>query len=173
MHNHNVPTSLLLQLLPQASLLIASSESGRDVIDDQIIKDTSLKLGYPDNLSFPDILYDVRSRLFVGLTFHSTDWGSASAVFAGADGRVVEFKSESVQDGLPTPRLDIQWALSEALAFEGAQIADVLFYFQDDPVVKTTKLAAIELRYIDEILASHKLTFPSEFAFDSDEVNWI
>lgn len=163
------PKSLLMTLTRPASLQLGYNS--RINLDDHHLRigDVSVVAGYPDNLSLPDVLYDVSSHTFVGLAFNSTDWTGTLTLFRELDDRVVHFARDGGR-GRPGRRLDVRWGISQNTACEGAQIADILFFFKRHSDGRYTELVALELGYIAEILSGYKLAFPTSFNLQPDEV---
>jgi len=155
------PTRLFMRL--EAPSLIALGLNGSGTAEKDCL---GLTLGYPDNLSFPDILYDKRLRTLVGVSFNSSNWINTRQLFCQSDPRLVKFIDEGPLEEMPSTRLDILWAPSCDIAFEGAQIADVHFYFSKNAKGMNSRLTAFELWHIDEILATYDLAFPDELLLE-------
>jgi hypothetical protein len=163
--------SLLLILTRPASLRLCRDPRFAFDSNEVRIDGCVVLPGYPDDLSFPDILYDEPSRTLVGLTFDSSHWENVLNLFRHLDDRVVEFRTQH-EAPLRAPRLDIRWAPSKHLVVEAAQLADVWFYFRPGLAGQRTALVAVELDHIEEILSVYKLQFPRQFRLEPHEVTF-
>ena len=156
---NSVPNSLFFRLRPAAALTFWSRSP--DAPDEFF---GPLQSGYPNFLSFPDLLLDRHSRSFVGLTFNCTDSQSASQLFSGTDRRIVT---------LGPSTLNIQWSSHKEVEIEGAQIAEILFFFLEQRTNIPECLVGFELRHIATILADFDLTFPNSLILGANEITWF
>lgn len=167
--------SLLLTLESPTELFISSRE-----LPDKPLLVSGLVTTRPSFPPWPtcaDILFNSKSRIFVGLSYPvgSADEGLARSVCSRVSSEIMRYNAFTVASlrkpyeanaDFEIDRLEIVWMDAPADSFETAQL-DSGFWFYSLKHFQESRVVAFGLTHIDEILHDYQLTLPDVFHFPS------
>lgn len=165
--------SLLLTLEPPTELFVSSQE-----LPDEPLRVGDLVTTRPSFPPWPtcaDILFNSKSRIFVGLSYPvgSADERLARGICSSVSNEVMRYndftldslrRPYEVNDDFEIDRLEIVWTDVDADDFETAQL-DSGFWYYSQKHFTGNRVIAFGLTDIDEILRDYHLTLPDVFHF--------